>query len=323
MNNNFPKPNVFSSKCLGFDRCRWNGEIISVKFIETLQSHANFITTCPEVEIGLGVPRDPIRVIFKDGALSLIQFNTRKNVSKLMNEFSEKFLNSLNDIDGFILKDRSPSCGIKDVKVYPSLEKSNVLYKTNGFFAGEVLKRFPMQAIETETRLSNHSIREHFLTKLFTIARFRKLKSKLNMKGLIQFHAENKLFLMASSQKTLKIMGKIVANHDKKNIRRVFEEYETYIAKALSCKPKYKSNINVIMHAFGYFSKYLSTKEKEFFLNILEEYRREQVPLSVPLKLSKAYIFRFEIGYLLQQTFFSPYPLALVDIKDSGKGRNH
>jgi uncharacterized protein YbgA (DUF1722 family)/uncharacterized protein YbbK (DUF523 family) len=323
MSRDFSRPKVFSSKCLGFAACRWNGVSIPDRFIDSLKPYVDFVTTCPEVEIGLGVPRDPIRIVFKNEIFSLMQFNTKKEVSGLMTDFAEKFLDSVDEVDGFILKDRSPSCGIKGVKVYPGLEKSNVVEKTSGFFAKEVIKRFPHQAIESEARLSNYNIREHFLTKLFTIAKFRTLKAKCAMRDLVQFHAENKLLLMACSQKELKIMGQIVANHEKKEPKQVFKQYETHLSNALGHAPKYKGNINVIMHAFGYFSKNLSSKEKQFFLNSLEEYRREQVPLSVPLRLLRADIIRFETEYLSQQTFFEPYPVDLVEVTDSGKGRTY
>jgi len=142
------------------------------------------------------------------------------------------------------------------------------------------------------------------------------------MKDLVQFHAENKLLLMASSQRGLRIMGQTVANHDKRSAEQAFMEYENHLANALNCSPKHESNINVMMHAFGYFSKDLSSKEKAFFLNSFEEYRREQVPLSVPLEILRSSIIRFEVDYLWRQTFFSPYPVDLVKITDSGKGRS-
>lgn len=317
----FIKPKVFVSKCLGFEACRWNGEIMPDSFVEKLKPHVEYITTCPEVEIGLGVPRDPIRVIFKNNKKSLVQLNTKKDVTAVMQKFAAGFLGSLSGVDGFILKGRSPSCGIKDVKIYPSLEPSGVIKKGTGFFGQEVLERFPCAAIETEERLSNYPIREHFLTKLFTMAKFREIKKGLLMKDLVQFQAENKLLLMAYSQKELRLMGKLVANFEKKKPRDIFAEYETHLDAGLANMPKYKSNINVLMHALGYFSDKISSDEKHFFLNSIEEYRREQVPFSVPLSLIRSYIVRFKEDYLMQQSFFGPYPIELSGVRDSGKGR--
>ena len=136
------RPRVFSSKCLGFAACRWNGVTMPDKFIESLKPHVEFITACPEADMGLGVPRDPIRVVLAKGGYSLMQFNTKRDVTDLMKGYTENFLESMEEVDGFILKDRSPSCGIKSVKVYPGLEKSNVVETTSGFFAKGVLDKF-------------------------------------------------------------------------------------------------------------------------------------------------------------------------------------
>jgi uncharacterized protein YbgA (DUF1722 family) len=175
-------------------------------------------------------------------------------------------------------------------------------------------------AVETETRLTNFNLRENFLIRIFLSAKFRKLKKELSMKDLVRFHTENKFLFMAYSQKVLGEMGRVVANHDKEDISVVFEKYEMCMNKALVAPPKYRSAINVMMHALGYFSAKLSSAEKTFFLNTLEEYRREQIPLSVPLSLLRSYIVRFEEKYLEQQTFFEPYPHEMLTVRDSGKG---
>ena len=120
----------------------------------------------------------------------------------------------------------------------------------------------------------------------------------------------------------MRTLGRIVANRDGRKIEEIFVEYKTNFLDALSRTPRYTSNINVMMHSLGYFSKRLSSGEKKFFLNSLEEYRREQVPLSVPLNILRSYVVRFEEEYLRQQTFFEPYPGNLLEITDSGKGRD-
>ena len=323
MENKLLKPRVFVSRCLGFARCRWNGDIIADEFVEKLGPYVTYINTCPEFEIGLGVPRDPVRIVFKDDSYRLMQLNTEEDLTAKMSGFVSSYLASLEDIDGFILKDRSPSCGLKDVKVYASLKPSSSIKRTSGFFAQGVLEDFPGLAIESEARLSNFLIREHFLTRVFTCARFRQIKKEPLMKDLVQFHAENKFLLMAYSQKHLKTMGNTVANRDKRQTGEVFKEYEQNLSEALDKAPKFTAAINVLMHGLGYFSDRLAKEEKRFFLNTLEEYRREQVPLSVPVNLMRSYIIRFDEPYLRQQTFFEPYPQELVEVKDSGKGRNY
>jgi len=319
---NFVKPNVVVSKCLGFARCRWNGQVIPDDFVEILRTHVDFRPICPEMEIGLGLPRDPIRIVAQDGQSRLVQPATRADISDKMNQFADSFLRSLRDIDGFVLKSRSPSCGIKDVKIYPATDKAAPLRKDRGFFGGAVLQHFPHLAVEDEGRLHNFRIREHFLTKLFTLASFRRVKSSKSVKDLVQFQAQNKFLLMAYNQKELRILGRIVANPQKRPVDKVLNDYEEHLAAAFTRPPRYLSNINVLMHALGFFTKQLSSGEKGFFLDSLERYRSEKVPLSVPLNLARAWVVRFGEEYLGPQTFFAPYPEALMEITDSGKGRN-
>ncbi len=317
----FAKPNVVISKCLGFAPCRWNGVVVPDDFVDRLKPHVSYQPVCPEVEIGLGVPRDPIRIVDQGRGRRLIQPSTGRDVSQKMRRFTDTFLGSLADVDGFILKYRSPSCGMKGVKIYAGPDKGAASTPGAGFFGGPVVERFPGAAIEDEGRLRNFRLREHFLTKLFTMADFRKVRSAGKMPALIQFQAANKFLLMAYHQKELRILGRLVANLEKRPPAGVMEDYEQHLAIALARPPRYVSNINVLMHALGYFSRELSAREKAFFLDALERYRNEKVPLSVPLNLVRSWVVRFGQEYLGQQTFFLPYPEALMEITDSGKGR--
>ena len=226
-------------------------------------------------------------------------------------------------IDGFILKGRSPSCGIKDVKFYRGIERSVALGKGPGFFGRAVLQQFPHAAIEDEGRLRNFRIREHFLTRIFALADWRNIEKTRSISKLIGFHADNKLLLTAYSQKELKTLGKIVANHDNKIVEDVVNEYGCHFRRAIANMPRNVSNINVIMHALGYFSESLTKKEKSHFLGILERYRKGAVPLSSPISVLQSWISRFGERYLSQQTYFDPYPEELSKITDTGRGRNH
>ena len=123
-----PKPRVVISKCLTFDKCRYNGEMIPDRFVEKLKPYVEFLPICPEVEIGLGTPRDPIRVVQVDGKKQLYQPSTNKFFTDDALSFTEEYLSSLKEIDGFILKNRSPSCGQGDVKIYQGIEKSAMVF---------------------------------------------------------------------------------------------------------------------------------------------------------------------------------------------------
>lgn len=319
----FVKPRVVISKCLGFASCRWNGLTIQDEFVERLKPHVEYMPVCAEVEIGLGVPRDPIRVILRNKELRLVQPATKVDVTSKMHKFCNTFLTSLEEVDGFILKSRSPSCGIKEAKIYPTMEKSAAIRKGSGFFGTAVLERFPNLPVEDEGRLRNFMIREHFLKRLFTLARFRSTKKTQKMKNLVQFQAENKFLFMAYNQKEFRIMGRIVANHEKRPVSEVYDDYEVHLHAALAKTPRYTSYINVFMHAMGHFSDKLNKQEKVFFLELMEKYRSGRAPLRSDTDVLMSWGVRFGEKYLLDQTFFNPYPEELLDISDSGKGRDY
>lgn len=320
--NNFPKPNVVVSKCLGFAKCRYNGDTVLDYVVEQLKPYVNYITICPEDEIGLGIPRDPIRIVSEKNKLYLYQPATQKDVTKPMVDFIDNYLSSLKDIDGFILKYRSPSCGLNSVKIYNGFNPDARPIAGAGFFGGEVTKRFSGLAIEDEGRLKNFSIREYFFTKLFVLAQFRLSKKYRQMKELVRFHTVNKLLFMAHNQSKMRELGKIVANQEKLNTDSVLAKYEKTLYELLAKAPSFASWINVLTHAFGGMTENLSKEERKFFLNMIEEYRDERIPLSVLTKLILSWAVRFNNGYLLTQTFLNPYPGDLVEITDSGKGRN-
>ncbi len=319
----FVKPRVVVSKCLEFQECRYDGEIIRDQTIHNLLPFVEFVPVCPEVEIGLGVPRDVIRIIDNDGEDALYQPAQNRDLTENMIRFSEGFLAEVGEIDGFILKNRSPSCGMNDVKVYANAGKSPIVRTSSGLFGKQVQDRFGYLAIEDEGRLKNWTIREHFFTKLFTIAAFKKLKKEGLLADLVEYHARNKYLFMAYQPTILKKMGNIVGNHERKSLQEIFEEYEKELYKLFQKLPKYTSNISVSQHLFGFFSKELSSKEKEFFISMIDKYKKKKVPLSSVVSLLKSWALRFDNEYLLKQTYFDPYPERLVEISDSGKGRDY
>ncbi|TXT58930.1 MAG: Cytoplasmic protein [Promethearchaeota archaeon] len=322
----FIRPKVVSSKCIEFEYCRYNGNIIRSDIVRELKEYLDFTPVCPEVEVGLGVPRDPIRIVEQDETLKLIQSSTGKDITEDMISFARDFLGSLPEVDGFILKYKSPSCGTKHTPYLASTQKGAPKVGTGpGLFGREVLNMFPRRPVENEGRLRNFRIREHFLTQLYTIARFRKVKESESMHELVQFQAHNKFLLMAYNQEMMREMGRIVANPDKKSFSEVINDYENHLLDTLAYPPKYTSNINVLMHMLGYFSEDLSHEEKAFFLDELEKYRAGWVPLFVMTRLLKTWVVRFDQPYLKEQTFFEIFPeeLMIFDLKDTWRGRSH
>ena len=310
----FSKPNVVVSKCITFSPVRWDGTIIASNFVEKLKPHVNFIPICPEVEIGFSVPRKPIRIVLVNGENRLVQPSTGLDFTEKMNSFAQSFLNSLKEVDGFILKSGSPSSGFKNVKIYPKLENSASIGRGPGFFGKAVLEKFPCLAIEDERRLLNPRIKEHFLTKLFTFTSFREVKKSGKIRELVQFQSENKYLFTAYSQTELRIMGKIAANQEQKSPNEIFNSFERSLCKAFTQIPTAGSNINVMFKIMGYFSNQLSKEEKSFFIKSLEKYKEGRLPLSANMNILKSWIIRFKNDYLASQTFLESYPEELGDL---------
>jgi uncharacterized protein YbgA (DUF1722 family)/uncharacterized protein YbbK (DUF523 family) len=317
----FARPRIVISKCIGFEACRYNGQIVRDSFVPRLEPHVDFVCVCPEVEIGLGTPRAPVRVVSSKDGFRLIQPETGLELTEKMRGFTSGFLDSLEEIDGFILKNRSPSCGIGDVKFYAGPEKAAALGRTSGFFGAAVLEKFGATAIEDEGRLNNLGIREHFLTRIFAFARFRAVQRSRSVHELVRFHAANKLLLMAYNQRKMRELGRIVANGDRLPAAIILQRYRECFAVALSKAPRHVSPVNALMHAFGYFKKELSPREKRHFLDVLDTYRLGTAPLSSAVSIIRSWIVRFETDYLQEQSFLDPFPEELMAADRSSRDR--
>ena len=315
MDNN-TKPILVVSKCLGFDKCRYDGSMIENEFIEKLKKYVEIIPFCPEVQCGLSIPRDTLRIVELDEKKELIQLKTERNLTNEIINSSEKFLSDLKEIDGFILKCKSPSCGVKDAKNYSSIEKGSAVKKGKGFFSEKVIEHFPYLPLEDEGRLNNFKIREHFLSRIFILADFRKAKLTLNFDELRKFHIKNTMLFIAYNHKYSKILDSLIFN-EPDNLETVFKEYEFNLHRLLQRAPRYTSNINVILKAVEQFKDKITDEEMQFIWNTIDKYRNGYIPFSVLLYLVKGYIIRFELDNLLNQTFFMPYPEELILLNDS------
>ena len=305
----FIKPKIIISKCLEHDACRFDGQLINNKYIKKLKKFIEFSTVCPEVEIGMGVPRKPIRIIHDNDKTILQQSDTGIDWSKKMNNFSKKYISEIDDIDGFILKSASPSCGINSTKIFQKKHPAPI-GKGNGLFADQIVENFPNHPKEEEKRLNNVILREHFFTSIFTIADFRTVN---NFETLYRYHAKHKYLFMSYNQTLMRKMGKIAANDDNLKIEAVKNNYYQCLLILFLKKSRYKSNINTHMHVMGYFKKFLSAPEKKLFLENLELYRDKKLPISGINNMLHSWIVRFDNEYLLNQSFFNPFPKDLIE----------
>ncbi len=316
----FTRPNIVLSRCLELDACRYNGQMIPDRVVRALLPYVNVVPVCPEEEIGLGTPRPPVNIVRMRGVDHMIQPSTGRDVTDEMNTFGTRFLSGLQDIDGFILKGRSPSCGLRDTKIYPRVGPSAALGRGSGLFGGTVAAQYPDTPREDEGRLTNARIREHFLTAIFTLAAFRAInRPGAKLADLVEFQARNKLLFMTYNQTRMRALGQVVANARRLRPQEVFQAYASILPLVFSRQPRHQANINTLMHAFGYFSNQLVTREKSHFLEMLEKYRDQILPLSALNQVLKIWIIRFTVTYLAQQTYFEPFPEALTVLPDSGR----
>ncbi len=320
----FCKPRVVFSRCLGFDHCRYNGDIINDNFILRLKDHCHALTPCPEVEIGLGIPREPIRIIEDDNKNSyLMQPATGRDHSLEMLKYSNRYLSNLGEVDGFILKAKSPSCGRGTVKAYHAVnDKIPLSTKTDGFFARAVKDNYPLTPFEDEGRLNNYVLRERFLTQIFTLASFRKVAEKESFNELQLFHASNKELLRFYNQQIKIKMGKLIGDFTGGSPDIILDQYGQLLKEAMASHPRPAALANFFEHALGFFKNDLSSMDKQLFLDNVSNWKEGKLPVSAMLTMIRSWALHFEKNWLLEQTILQPYPSELNDIHDSGKGRD-
>jgi len=307
----FCKPIVVISKCINFEHTRYDASIIKDEFALKLGKFVQYIPICPEVEIGLGIPRDPIIIVKKEKFL-LYQPKTQKDLTSDMEYFSKSFLSSLqNNVDGFLLKSKSPSCAVKNANFYSDINDKNPIGKTSGMFAKAVLERFPYLPIEDEKRLIDFGIRNLFFTRIFVNSSLRNLKENLTKAKLIEFHSQNKLLLMAYSQKNLQILGKLLSNLKEESLHDTYEKYATIFRSTFKKSASKGSHVNTLLHALGYFKEKISSKEKAHFLDLIQSYINGNSDIFTVIELILNFSIRFNEEYLLKQSYLNPYPREL------------
>ena len=306
------KAKILCSACLTFCNCRYDGSVLSNKLIEALKPDVDFEIVCPEMAIGLPSPREAVRIVSTKGEKKLLSSYTGVDHTDQMHTFVETYIAQLDlsAFDGIILKCKSPTCGIKDVKHYGSAGKTPMLQtKTSGFFGGELKKRFKQLVIEDEGRLNNTEIRNHFLTCVFLHFKLRQVGNERSIiDGLVKFHSHNKYLMMAYNQSALKKLGKIVANHEHLKDEDVYAAYKNEMEAIYGAELKPGKNVNMLLHVFGYFKKELNEFEKNFFLEQIELYKTGFVSFETVLMVLKSWVIRFQNDYLMEQTIFNVFP---------------
>ena len=310
----FARPVVFVSRCLGFAACRYDGVAIGCDLVEAMRPYVEFRAVCPEMAVGLGVPRERNRIVRAGGGeLRLVQPATGRDLTDPMTRFAELRLSSASGLHGFMLKSRSPCCGIRDAKIYSGAEAKSPSGQGAGFFAAAALRRFPHLPVEDEARLADPRLREHFLMRLFTQAAFDEVARTRSLKALVQFQAANELLLEAHSRQDAAELRRIVVNHERRSLDALLPDYRARLARALARPAMARSNVGALQRAMQSLSKPPAAREKARFLAALEMYRAGKLPLSAPRRILRAWIAENpDEKSRAVRTFAEPYPEKLA-----------
>jgi len=301
------------STCLLGEKVRFDGGHKLDRYLtDTLGQYVEYVPVCPEVECGFGIPREPLRLIGDPDHPRLVTFRTNQDHTERMVQWARKRVAELEreDLCGFVFKSNSPSSGMERVKVYNA---NGVPAKIGvGLFARVFMEQFPLLPVEDEGRLHDPRLRENFVERIFALKRWREaLGQKKNLKTLIHFHTVNKLLILGHSPEHYRKMGSLVAKGKEQAISDLYSRYQTLLLEALRLKATNKKNANVLMHMMGYFKNRLSGDEKKELLEIIDQYRQEQIPLIVPVTLMKHYVRKYDEPYLKGQTYLNPHPAEL------------
>jgi uncharacterized protein YbgA (DUF1722 family)/uncharacterized protein YbbK (DUF523 family) len=301
------------SACLLGQNVRYDGGHKLDRYLtDTLGQYVEYVPVCPEVECGLGVPREAMRLVGNPESPRLVTVRTNQDLTDRMLIWAKKRVEEIEreGLCGFIFKSDSPSSGMERVKVYN--EKGMPEKAGKGMFAKTFMEHFPLIPVEEEGRLHDPKLRESFIESIFTLKRWREVvQGKKSLGNLVAFHTQHKLLTLSHSEKHYRAMGKLVAEGKKFPLNELYARYETLLMEALKLKTTVKKNANVLQHMMGYFKEQLSKDEKQEILEILDEYRNGYIPLIVPITLINHYVRKYKEDYLRQQVYLNPHPIAL------------
>ena len=302
------------SSCLLGNNVRYDGgHKLDHFLVDTLGQYVDWVPVCPEVESGLPVPREAMHLIGDPADPRLVTIRTGKDHTATMKRWAKKRTTELEkeELCGFVFKSRSPSSGMRGVKIYTDAGMPNTT--GSGIFAHAFMKEFPLLPVEDEGRMHDPGLRENFIERVFVYRRWQEYrKEDGSLGGLVAFHRDHKYLIMAHSQKHYSALGKMVAGAKKMRRNELHANYIGLLLDGLQLLATPKKNINVLQHMAGYFKDTLSADEKKELLEVITIYHDGLVPLIVPVTLLRHYVRKYKEGYLSRQFYLNPHPLELM-----------
>lgn len=315
---NVDKIRLGISTCLLGEPVRYDGGHKLDRYLrDTLGQFVEYIPVCPEVELGLTVPRESMRLITATNGERLVTTRSGVDYTDRMLAWSRKRVLEIEkeDLCGFIFKSASPSSGMERVKVYGP--KGIPIKHGVGLFAGAFMHHFPRIPVEDDGRLNDPDVRENFIERIFALKHWREaIRSRKIAGAIVDYHTKNKLLILAHSPKHYQTMGALVADSGRMDAAALKQQYQTLLMEALKLKATPAKHANVLQDMAGYFKLQLSPDEKRELQEVIELHRQNILPLIVPITLLKHYVRTYDQAYLREQTYLNPHPLEL-------KLRNH
>lgn len=302
------------STCLLGENVRYDGgHQLDGYLRDTLGQFVEYVPVCPEVECGLPVPREAMRLVGEIEAPRLVTIRTKNDLTDRMVSWARERLKALEkeELCGFIFKKGSPSSGMERIKVYQE-QGGPPVKKGVGIYARMFMEHFPLLPVEEDGRLHDPVLRENFIERIFVYKRWREmLEHKRNRGGLVEFHTRHKLLILAHGNQYYREMGTLVAHAKEYPFPDLLNQYETILMKTLALRVTMKKHINVLQHVMGYFKNDLSKDEKQELLEIIANYGNKLIPLIVPVTLLNHYVRKYQQPYLAQQVYLNPHPVEL------------
>jgi uncharacterized protein YbgA (DUF1722 family)/uncharacterized protein YbbK (DUF523 family) len=302
------------SSCLLGEEVRFDGGHKRDRFVtDLLGSFMEWVPVCPELEVGMGVPRPALRLVREGEGLGLVEIRSGRDHTRRMERYAARRVRALRDLDlcGYVLKKDSPSCGMTRVKVYGG--KGMPKRDGRGLYASALIEAFPNLPVEDEGRLNDPGLRENFVERVFAYRRLRQLfRGRWTSGQVVAFHTAHKLQLMAHSPDAFRALGRWVASVKRTSRADFRGRYELDFMAALAKLASRGRNANVLQHAAGYLKKRLDPISRAELADLIHDYRRGLVPLVVPITLLRHHARRHEIDYLNGQTYLEPHPKELM-----------
>ena len=306
---NDQKPLLAISSCLLGQNVRFDGAHKRDNWlVNELGRYIDYRPFCPEVAIGLGIPRPPIRLVGTVENMRAVGVkNPDLDVTERLRTFAHQTVHQLGEVSGYVLKSKSPSCGMERVKLYG--DKGMASSHGVGIHAGVVLRSLPNLPVEEEGRLRDPVLRENFINRVFCYQRWQRLRqSVVSAKALIEFHTRHKYMVMAHSQAAYQRLGRLLSDLKQQDLQAVADLYEAEFMAALARRVSRKRHVNAMQHMQGYLKKQLDGGDKQELAESIEAYGRSEIPLIVPMFLLRHHFRRNPDPYIAGQWYLQPYP---------------